>query len=65
MKRRTNFDVYLNDQLRNPDFAGRFKKAGESWEGAIQLAELRKKSRLYKKEMTRKAGTSRQLKAIL
>jgi len=30
MKRRTNFDVYLEDQLKNPDFAARFKKAGEA-----------------------------------
>ena len=65
MKRRTNFDLYLKDQLRDPDFAQRFKKAGESWEGAIQLAELRKKSELSQKEMARKVGTSRQRKPIL
>jgi hypothetical protein len=32
MKRRTNFDLYLEEQLKDPDFAERFKKAGEAWE---------------------------------
>ena len=38
---RTNFDRYLEDQLRDPDFAERFKRAGEAWDVALQLAALR------------------------
>jgi hypothetical protein len=30
MKQWTNFDAYLEDQLKNEDFAVRFKKAGEA-----------------------------------
>jgi hypothetical protein len=29
--RKTNFDVFLEEQLRDPDFAERFKQAGEAW----------------------------------
>lgn len=60
MKRRTNFDEYLDDQLRDPDFAARFKKAGEAWDVALQLAALRKKAGMSQKELAQKVGTSQQ-----
>ena len=41
MKRRTDFDIYLEEQLKDEDFAARFKKAGEAWDVALQLAALR------------------------
>jgi hypothetical protein len=44
MKQQTNFDVYLEEQLKDEDFAERFKKAGEAWDVALQLAALRKES---------------------
>jgi hypothetical protein len=50
MKQKTNFDTYLEDQLKYPDFAARFKKAGEAWDVALQLAALRKESGLSQKE---------------
>jgi transcriptional regulator with XRE-family HTH domain len=60
MKRKTNFDLYLEEQLKDADFAERFKKAGEAWEIALQLAALRKKSGLSQKELARRVGTSQQ-----
>lgn len=60
MKRKTNFDLYLEEQLKDVDFAERFKKAGEAWEIALQLAALRKKSGLSQKELARRVGTSQQ-----
>ncbi len=36
-----NFDRFLEEQLRDPDFAKRFKQAGEAWDVALQLASLR------------------------
>jgi transcriptional regulator with XRE-family HTH domain len=60
MKRGTNFDSYLEEQLKDPDFAARFKKAGEAWDIAMQLAALRKKSGLSQKELARRVGTSQQ-----
>jgi hypothetical protein len=35
MKGRANFDLYLEDQLKDPDFAARFKKAGQAWDVAM------------------------------
>jgi hypothetical protein len=41
MKRKTNFDKYLETQLKDQDFAERFKKAGNAWEIALQISALR------------------------
>ena len=60
MKRQTNFDAYLAENLKDPDFARRFKKAGEAWDVAIQLASLRKESGLSQKELAKRVGTSQQ-----
>jgi len=60
MKQKTNFDTYLENQLKDPDFAMRFKKAGEAWDVALQLAALRKESGLSQKELADLVGTSQQ-----
>ena len=60
MKQKTNFDTYLEDQLKDPDFATRFRKAGEAWDVALQLAALRKESGLSQKELANLVGTSQQ-----
>ena len=60
MKRRTNFDRYLEKQLKDPDFAARFKKAGEAWDIALQIAALREESGLSQKELAKRVGTSQQ-----
>lgn len=60
MKPRTNFDIYLEKQLKDPDFAERFKKAGEAWDVALKLASLRKASGLSQKELAKRVGTSQQ-----
>jgi transcriptional regulator with XRE-family HTH domain len=60
MRRRTNFDLYLQEQLKDPDFAERFRKAGEAWDVAVQLASLREEAGLSQKQLARKVGTSQQ-----
>jgi len=60
MKQRTNFDLYLGEQLKDPDFKEKFRKAGEAWDVAIQLASLRKASGLSQKELGKRVGTSQQ-----
>ena len=60
MNQRTNFDEYLEEHLKDSDFAIRFKKAGEAWDVALQLASLRKDSGLSQKELARRVGTSQQ-----
>ena len=60
MKKKTNFDHYLEEQLKSAGFAERFGKAGEAWDVAIQLASLRKESGLSQKELAKRVGTSQQ-----
>jgi transcriptional regulator with XRE-family HTH domain len=58
--KKTNFDTYLKEQLRDKDFAQRFRKAGEAWDVALQIATLRKQAGLSQKELARKLKTSQQ-----
>lgn len=60
MRRKTNFDVYLEEQLKDHDSAERFKKAGEAWDVTLKLAAFRKEAGLSQKELARKVGTSQQ-----
>ncbi len=57
---KTNFDVFLEEQLRDPDFAQRFERAGEAWDVALQIAALREKAGLSQRELALKLGTSQQ-----
>ena len=57
---KTNFDLYLEEQLRDPGFAERFDRAGQAWEVALQLASLREKAGLSQKELAQLVGTTQQ-----
>src|SRR5256885_17136660 len=58
--KKTNFDLYLEEQLNDPDFGERFERAGEAWDVALQLAALRQKAGLSQKDLARKLKTSQQ-----
>ena len=58
--KKTNFDRYLEDQLKNPGFAARFKYAGEAWDIALQIAALREKAGLSQKDLAKLLSTSQQ-----
>ncbi len=58
--KKTNFDLYLEEQLKDPVFAERFERAGEAWDVALQLAALREKAGLSQKDLARKLKTSQQ-----
>ena len=60
MSAKTNFDSYLERELRGSAFAARFERAGEAWDVAIQLAALREKRGLSQKELATRIGTSQQ-----
>jgi transcriptional regulator with XRE-family HTH domain len=60
MKEKTNFDRYLEDQLRDTAFTERFREAGEAWDVALQLAALRKDAGLSQKDLAEWVGTSQQ-----
>src|SRR5436190_6283256 len=57
---KTNFDLYLEEQLKDPVFAERFEKAGEAWDVALQIAALREQAGLSQKDLARKLKTSQQ-----
>jgi transcriptional regulator with XRE-family HTH domain len=58
--KKTNFDLYLEEQLKDPDFAERFERAGEAWDVALQLTALREKAGLSQRDLARKLKTSQQ-----
>lgn len=59
--KKTNFDQYLEEQLREPAFAERFKRAGEAWDVALQIAALRNQAGLSQKELAKLLKVSQQL----
>jgi ribosome-binding protein aMBF1 (putative translation factor) len=59
--RKTNFDRYVEEQLKDPAFAERFETAGEAWDGALQTAAaLREKAGLSQKDLASQLKTSQQ-----
>ena len=58
--KKTNFDRYLEAQLEDPAFAGRFADAGEAWDVSLQIAQLRQQAGLSQRELARKLKTSQQ-----
>jgi transcriptional regulator with XRE-family HTH domain len=58
--KKTNFDRYLEDQLKDRAFAERFEAAGEAWDVALQIAKLREDAGLSQKDLARKLKTSQQ-----
>ena len=58
--KQTNFDRYLDEQIKDPEFAARFELAGEAWDIALQLAALRQKAGLSQKELAHRLNTSQQ-----
>ena len=60
MMGKTNFDQYLQNQFEAPGFADRFKKAGDAWDVALQLAAFRREYGLSQQELAKRIGTSQQ-----
>jgi len=58
--KKTNFDRYLDEQLRDPVFAARFQRAGEAWDVALQIAALRQQAGLSQKDLAKLLKTSQQ-----
>ena len=58
--KKTNFDRYLKEQLQDPEFAARFKRAGEAWDVALQIAALRRQVGLSQKDLAKVLKTSQQ-----
>jgi transcriptional regulator with XRE-family HTH domain len=58
--KKTNFDTYLDEQLKDPAFAARFERAGEAWDVALQIAALRTQAGLSQKDLAKLLKVSQQ-----
>jgi transcriptional regulator with XRE-family HTH domain len=58
--KKTNFDLYLKEQLKDKDFAERFRQAGAAWDVALQITKLREEAGLSQKELAQRLGTTQQ-----
>ncbi len=58
--KKTNFDRYLDAQLRDPAFAARFERAGQAWDVALQIVTLRRRAGLTQKDLAKRLKTSQQ-----
>ena len=58
--RKTNFDKYLEEQLKDPTFAEQYKKADEAWDLAIQISAFRRQAGFSQKDLARRLKTSQQ-----
>ena len=58
--KKTNFDLYLEEQLKDSAFAARFKDAGEAWDVALQIIALRQQAGLSQKDLAKLLKTSQQ-----
>ena len=58
--KKTQFDRYLEQQMKDPGFAARFRKAGEAWDVAMRLSGLREQAGLTQSQLARRVGTSQQ-----
>lgn len=57
---KTNFDSYLNEQLKDTKFAEQCENAGAAWDIAVQLVALRKDRNISQKELADSVGTTQQ-----
>ena len=60
MMKKTNFDKYLEEQLKDPAFAAPFERAGEAWDVALQIAALRQEAGLSQKDLAKLLKVSQQ-----
>lgn len=58
--KKTNFDRYLETQLKDKAFAQRYEQAGQAWDVAMQITALRKQAGLSQKDLARILKTSQQ-----
>jgi DNA-binding transcriptional regulator YiaG len=58
--KKTNFDIYLDEQFQDPSFVARFAHFGEAWDVSLQIAALRQKAGLSQKELAKLLNTSQQ-----
>ena len=56
----TNFDVYVEEKMRDPDFVARAAKARRDWDLALAIAFRRQDAGLSQKQLADRVGTTQQ-----
>jgi DNA-binding XRE family transcriptional regulator len=58
IKKLINFQSYLRQELKNPEFKKHYDKFGKQLEIAYQVAQLRKQQGFSQSELAKKLGTT-------
>ena len=58
--KKSNFDQYLEEKLKDPAFAERFQVADRQWDLALEIARLREQAGLTQKQLAERIGTTQQ-----
>lgn len=53
-----SFDDYLKKKLKDPEFRAAYKKAGERFEVAYSIVEMRHKAKMSQKQLAKKLKIS-------
>lgn len=59
-ERERSFDDRVREELKDPEFRQSFAEAGEAWELALQLYDLRKQKGLTQEQLAEMVGTKQQ-----
>lgn len=57
MRREMDFDYFLNQELKNPEFKKLYDEYGRQLEIAYQILQLRKKKKMSQAQLAKKIGT--------
>jgi transcriptional regulator with XRE-family HTH domain len=58
--KKLNFDNYLEEQLKDPEFAARFERARAAWDVALQISALCTQAGLSQKDLAELLKVSQQ-----
>lgn len=58
MNKKTNFDLYRDNLLKDPELKKYYDEVGKQLEIAYQILQLRKKQGLSQSDLAKKIGTS-------
>ncbi|HEC30397.1 MAG TPA: XRE family transcriptional regulator [Candidatus Yonathbacteria bacterium] len=58
IKKATDFQIYLNKQLKDKDFRELYCEYGKQLEVAYQIAKLRKHAKITQSELAKRIGTT-------
>jgi DNA-binding XRE family transcriptional regulator len=57
IKKSIDFDIYLREQLKDPDFKKYYDEYGRQLEIAYQILQMRKKKKMSQAELAKRIGT--------